>query len=201
MTCITYCMTHISVTPLIPHGNTRQEAQSEPNIFGGDGIGFDDLIDVVNPLQHVPVVSHFYRAVTGDTLSAGAQVIGGGVFGGVLGAASSATTAIIEGINGESILDTAFGLFEGEEGASQTYSLYAPESATALRADNGEALVSLIESGAFTHAAPVVATPVDRQEQASLDLRQARDPVLGLTDQNKQQQLQANLQETALDMV
>lgn len=51
---------------------------------------FFDMLDIVNPLQHVPIVSHLYRAVTGDVIDPIAQVIGGGVFGGVPGAISSA---------------------------------------------------------------------------------------------------------------
>ena len=36
--------------------------------FGPDGFTFLDMLDIINPLQHIPVVSTLYRAITGDTI-------------------------------------------------------------------------------------------------------------------------------------
>ena len=36
---------------------------------------FDDLIDVINPLQHLPIVSTIYRAITGDEITPHARAI------------------------------------------------------------------------------------------------------------------------------
>ena len=36
--------------------------------FGDDGFGFDDVLDAINPLQHIPIVSTIYRAITGDKI-------------------------------------------------------------------------------------------------------------------------------------
>ena len=52
--------------------------------------GFSDIVDIVNPLQHIPVVSNLYQSATGDTIGAIAQIVGGAVFGGPLGALVSA---------------------------------------------------------------------------------------------------------------
>lgn len=46
-------------------------------MWGDDGFRFGDLIDIVNPLQHVPIVSWAYRALTGDTIAPAAKVLGG----------------------------------------------------------------------------------------------------------------------------
>ncbi len=37
---------------------------------------FDDFIDVINPLQHLPIVSTLYRALTGDEISPQARAVG-----------------------------------------------------------------------------------------------------------------------------
>ncbi|HEY4164992.1 MAG TPA: hypothetical protein VGM59_18140, partial [Dongiaceae bacterium] len=38
--------------------------------FGADGkFGWDDFLDVINPLQHIPIVSQIYRAITGDQIN------------------------------------------------------------------------------------------------------------------------------------
>lgn len=52
--------------------------------------GFSDIVDMVNPLQHIPVVSSLYQGATGDTIGAIAKIIGGAIFGGPIGALTSA---------------------------------------------------------------------------------------------------------------
>jgi hypothetical protein len=50
--------------------------------FGPDGeFGWDDFLDVINPLQHIPIVAQIYRAVTGDESYGAADLIGGLPFG------------------------------------------------------------------------------------------------------------------------
>ena len=45
--------------------------------FGADGVfGWDDFLDVINPLQHIPIVAQIYRAVTGDEINGAAELIG-----------------------------------------------------------------------------------------------------------------------------
>ncbi len=64
--------------------------------FGDDGLSFADLLDVVNPLQHIPLLGGLYRRLTGDALSPAARVLGGGLFGGPIGAIAGAAAAAIE---------------------------------------------------------------------------------------------------------
>lgn len=66
-----------------------QAAQPEP-------FGFFDLLDMVNPLQHIPIVSTLYREITGDEIKPAARVIGGTIFGGPAGGAMSLANVIIE---------------------------------------------------------------------------------------------------------
>jgi len=46
---------------------------------------FKDLIDIVNPLQHLPVVGSIYRYLTGDEPAVGTRVIGDALYGGPIG--------------------------------------------------------------------------------------------------------------------
>lgn len=64
--------------------------------FGDDGFSFNDLIDIVNPLQHIPVVSTFYRETTGDEISAAPRVMGSTLFFGPLGFAGALANVVIE---------------------------------------------------------------------------------------------------------
>jgi hypothetical protein len=68
--------------------------------FGDDGLTLDDVIDVVNPLQHIPVVSTVYRWLTGDTISPAAEMAGGALYGGAVGFAASAAMVAVDGLTG-----------------------------------------------------------------------------------------------------
>lgn len=56
---------------------------------------FFDFIDIVNPLQHIPVVNYVYRGVTGDEIKPIGKIIGGGVFGGPTGVVSGLVDAVL----------------------------------------------------------------------------------------------------------
>jgi len=68
-------------------------------------MGFADLLDVINPLQHIPLVSTLYRKVTGDVIGPAAQFIGGALFGGPIGAASAMADAAIRDRTGKGFTD------------------------------------------------------------------------------------------------
>lgn len=61
-----------------------------------DHISFADILDIVNPLQHLPIVGHIYRAITGDTIKPGAQIMGGTLFGGGLGLLGASVSVAID---------------------------------------------------------------------------------------------------------
>lgn len=65
--------------------------------------GFGDLVDMVNPLQHIPLVNSVYRSVTGDEIKPISRIIGGAVFGGPLGAASGVANVVVEAETGKDI--------------------------------------------------------------------------------------------------
>jgi hypothetical protein len=79
-------------------------------IFGDDGLTFDDLLDVINPLHHIPVVSTLYRHFTGDTIANGPRLAGGGLFGGLIGLAGAAFNIVIEESTGQDVGDHVLAL-------------------------------------------------------------------------------------------
>ncbi|MEQ8746367.1 hypothetical protein [Pyruvatibacter sp.] len=64
------------------------------------GMSFDDVLDIINPLQHLPVISTLYREMTGDEIGPAAKVVGGGLFGGIIGAAASLVDIAVEQFSG-----------------------------------------------------------------------------------------------------
>ncbi|HYH22374.1 MAG TPA: hypothetical protein VD995_27505 [Azospirillum sp.] len=66
-------------------------------------MSFLDFLDVINPLQHIPIVGTIYRSLTGDTIKPAQQVMGGMLYGGPLGAVTSMFGAVVEQSTGKSI--------------------------------------------------------------------------------------------------
>jgi hypothetical protein len=75
-----------------PAANELSSGETASSIFGKDGFTFGDIIDIVNPLQHIPIVNNIYRKITGDVIAPAMEIAGGALFGGPLGAAMSMVT-------------------------------------------------------------------------------------------------------------
>ncbi len=80
----------------------------------GEGFSFGDLLDIVNPLQHIPVVSTLYRAITGDQIKTFPKIAGDTLFGGVTGFVASIADTIFEKITGKNVGDTVLAWVEDE---------------------------------------------------------------------------------------
>ncbi len=76
------------------------------------GITFDDILDIVNPLQHLPVISTLYRSITGDQIKPFPKIAGDGLYGGWMGFASSIADTIFQKVTGKGFGDTALALVE-----------------------------------------------------------------------------------------
>ena len=86
-----------------------------PDIVNNDFFSsFADLLDVINPLQHIPIVGGIYRNLTGDTISTGAQLAGGAVFGGPLGLIASVANMIFEQETGGNVAENLFAAATGK---------------------------------------------------------------------------------------
>ncbi len=83
-------------TALQTRTGTTTTSGTAPKAVAESGFGFADLLDVINPLQHLPVVGTVYRAVTGDELKAPMRIMGGALFGGVLGMIGAAVYSVAE---------------------------------------------------------------------------------------------------------
>lgn len=88
-----------------------QSSADDPFVkTGPEEFGFGDLLDMVNPLQHIPVVNSLYREITGDQIKPAAKIVGGGLFGGPAGAASGLINTIVEKETGKDIAGNALNM-------------------------------------------------------------------------------------------
>ena len=89
-----------------------------------EAFGFADLLDMINPLQHIPLVNLAYREITGDDIKPIGKIIGGAVFGGAIGAASSMVNVAVEHETGKDLPAHALAMLRDDE----TQTRYASEA-------------------------------------------------------------------------
>ncbi len=128
-------------------GHSFAQNNIDPNSTSAESesaLSFADLIDVINPLQHIPLISGVYRAVTGDEISAPARVAGGALFLGSIGAASAVANLALEEATGSDLNGHLAALFTGNDSAPDetitadaTDTINASPVAAALGAPSG----------------------------------------------------------------
>ena len=79
-------------------------ANSESDTKTDSGFTFHDLVDIANPLQHIPGISFLYQQATGQEIKPVSNIAGGllygGIFGGLFALATSAVGAAFDALGG-----------------------------------------------------------------------------------------------------
>lgn len=105
--------------PVPAHQAVSKETGNETAKQDGEKFSFFDFLDIINPLQHIPIVNTVYRAITGDEIKGGTRVVGGALFGGPIGAILGGVNAVVASENkGKDIGELAMnkiGIGEKEE--------------------------------------------------------------------------------------
>lgn len=141
-----------ALSPAQARGTAKTAAKAEPAETLADkmSVGFEDLLDVVNPLQQLPVVSSVYREATGETISIPARLAGGFLFGGPAGLIGSAAMALFEEVTGDSLLGHLETLADelGEDAVPETATAALPWMKTGGETDAGgvPSIASLTEA-------------------------------------------------------
>ncbi|MGB3808996.1 MAG: hypothetical protein WA943_02805 [Parvibaculum sp.] len=126
----------------------------------GQALSFSDLLDTINPLQHIPVVAQAYRHLTGDTISPQARVAGGALYGGPIGLVLSVADAAIASVSGEDIGEHVIaGLFGSDKPEPTTVATATPP-ATAQAADTTGSIAPAATPASEKSAPMPAAAPV-----------------------------------------
>jgi hypothetical protein len=123
-----------------------ESEESRALFLGPDGeFGWDDFLDLINPLQHIPFVNMAYRAVTGDQIYGAARMVD--VAFGPLAGASTAVDLAFRDVTGESMAENAIA------------AVFGPGDSTAGDAGSGDALAGEVSvntaSAQLADASPV----------------------------------------------
>jgi hypothetical protein len=145
-----------------------------------EGLGFGDLVDALNPLQHLPGVSSVYRHVTGDDISLPARLAGGLLFGGPVGLLGSAAMAAFESLTGDDPLGHVASLVGGTDkdapaAAGKAHALPSRDIVAAALARNAGTAAPAADTSAATAKAATKELPAP-QLLAKLYEMQATQP-------------------------
>lgn len=110
--------------------------------FGEDGLDSNDAFDIVNILQHIPVVSAFYQDVSGqEEISVLSKLSGGYLYGGAIGLAYSALDLAVKSYSGTSIDEAVLNFNYG--------SLLSTEDVAQEQQEKNQALVKQFNFGSY----------------------------------------------------
>jgi hypothetical protein len=89
----------------VPH---KAASQKPFTLWENQSFGFGDLVDIINPLQHMPVVATIYRNMTGDKIGFVPRIIGGAIWGRIGGFVSAVINGVVEFVTGRDVGDHIF---------------------------------------------------------------------------------------------
>jgi hypothetical protein len=89
------------------------QANSKSTASSDWDFSFHNLLDIVNPLQHLPIIGTLYRAITGSHIGIPEKIAGDALYGGVWGAVSGVADAAFEAVTGKDFGSTVLALFQG----------------------------------------------------------------------------------------
>ena len=152
---------------LAPPGPPPAAASSEHlgrSMWSHGSFSFKDLIDIVNPLQHLPIIGSIYRYLTGDEPSVGTRVIGDALYGGPIGfGVSVVTNALLTNENGqdlgERLLAGAFGPRDHDSPTLGTPQLATADGQAAPLSPKHPAAAALPARGIAAAASPLSLAP------------------------------------------
>ncbi len=137
------------ITGSISPAESGKETATQAALTDEDGFSFDDFLDMINPLQHLPVVSTLYREMTGDEMEPASRIVGGAIYGGPVGAGISVAEAVIEEATGNDVGGHIMSLLQGAAPAA-TQTAAAAASVPAEPAQSARTSLSLANTETTT---------------------------------------------------
>jgi len=170
-----------SLIPNLPSENAATASSSSSSaksghigMFGADddSPSFWDLVDVINPLQHIPLVNDVYREMTGDKIGIAARLSGGALFGGVIGLIGAALNGVLEESTGATAGGHMLALFRDEStpdgsGTALAQAVPPPAQAQAAKDDPAQTQTAESKTATTTDARPIILADMIGDEPAA----------------------------------
>ena len=104
---------------------------------------FSDVVAAINPLQQIPIIDGIYRHYTGDTIRPQGTILGGLLYGGLIGGAIATASVLVHEVTGVDPEEAVIAYLTGDDaadGAVQTAT--APRPAATQKGRRGLTLPS-----------------------------------------------------------
>lgn len=137
------------------------QAGSPPPIHSfneDDGPSFSDVLDILNPLQHIPIINTLYQHLTGDSEGAVADVAGGTLWAGPIGLVSSLIDLSMRSDSGKSASDHLLSWLGLEGDDDRDVAVAQKEQANPANQTNAAA--QAVAPAAIANLAAATAAPV-----------------------------------------
>jgi hypothetical protein len=131
---------------------------------------FADLLDVINPFQHIPVVSTLYRNITGDRIGTPEKIADDTLYGGVVGFVASLADTAFQELTGKNVGDTVLAFLTGGGTAvaaapasvtpAAAVSVQTPDVSALMRALSGNGIDAGSAARAYSRTVGMTAAPL-----------------------------------------
>lgn len=112
--------------------------EDKPSTASDWDFSFHNLLDIINPLQHLPVIGTLYRAITGDKMGTVEKIAGDTLYGGLWGAIGSLADTAFEAITGKDFGATMLALVTDRPDADKPVALAQNMTPSSPQAGAGE---------------------------------------------------------------
>ncbi len=138
------------------------------HVWAQKGFQFHDLLDVVNPLQHLPVISSIYRWITGDSIGNLPRVVGDAIYGGPIGFVSGLLGVLVKEESGKDIGEHVIATLTGGSDSAPAASTEAAAPAVQPPAPTADATAAsaTVDATPAPAASPAVASALPVPPQA-----------------------------------
>jgi hypothetical protein len=106
-------------------------AAADSHAWKNGSFSFHDVLDTLNPLQHLPVISTLYRWVTGDEPGNVASIVGDTLYGGPIGLAAGLFTAAFKAETGKEPGEMVASAITGEDDGQLLSGTATPQAGAA----------------------------------------------------------------------
>ncbi|MDQ6969248.1 MAG: hypothetical protein Q9M16_01900 [Mariprofundus sp.] len=76
----------------------KAELEKTSGVWENKSFSLWDVLDVINPLQHIPVISTIYRKITGDEMGYAARIAGDTLYSGLFGSLISGLVSAVANV-------------------------------------------------------------------------------------------------------
>ena len=155
-------------------------------LWSHGSFSFKDLLDIVNPLQHLPVIGSVYRYLTGDEPSGGARIVGDALYGGPIGFGVGVVSTLLTDSQGHDLGERALSAVFGPSSADETAvaqagprtTMAAATSAAATGTAATQSPARLPQTASATQLPAVAPTPTDATRFAAQLYRSPPTPAI-----------------------